>query len=45
VRLASFDKAVRTPSPGVCGAPSGPLSADEPRRSVWCDGFRPRRAG
>jgi hypothetical protein len=41
VRLAAFDKAFRKSSPCVPGAPRGAISADEPGRSVWCDGLRP----
>jgi hypothetical protein len=45
VRSAARDKAARTSSPCVRGAPLRQISGDESRRSVWCAGLGPRRAG
>ena len=46
------DKAIRTSLPCVRGAPRRPISADKPRRGVWCGGlssrlgkYRPRFLG
>ena len=44
-KFAARDKAIRPSPPCVHGASRGPISADEPRSSVGCDGPRQRRGG